>query len=93
MDIKKSPIKDLSQAIALLAKTQAFGDKYYHESLVAKARVYDFTYPKDEEGNTPTDAELKARIITLEEEAKKLVKERDTLQAKLAQIKSKRVVA
>lgn len=86
MEINKQPIKTLEQALSLLSKTKAYGDKAHHEEIISKARIYDFLYKNEKE---PEQAELKARIITLEDIVKKTEKERDILQEKYIVEKAK----
>ncbi len=55
-------------------------DKFYREMLLAKARVYDVIFENMEE---PTNAELKSRVIYLEDELKKVCQQRAQLRAML----------
>ncbi len=55
-------------------------DKFYREMLLAKARVYDVIFENMEE---PTNAELKSRVIYLEDELKKVCQQRAQMRTML----------
>lgn len=48
--------------------------KLYKDKIVAQARVYDLVYKGKEE---PTQAELKARIVYLESELRRVIRQRE----------------
>ncbi len=60
-------------------------DKFYREMLLAKARVYDVIFENMEE---PTNAELKSRVIYLEDELKKAVQQRAQMRTMLEKYNS-----
>ena len=60
---------------------QAIIDRLKHELIVCKARLYDLTIKTCSE---PTNPELKAEILGLRSEIKKLVVQRDDLKRRLA---------
>ena len=76
MDLQ-TKIKQLEEVIRNL---QNRADKFFMESIKAKARVYDVIFNDMEE---PKQIELKSKIITLEAENKKLVQQRDKLKSQL----------
>jgi len=55
-------------------------DKFYREMLLAKARVYDVIFENTDE---PINAELKSRVIYLEDELKKVCLQRAQLRLML----------
>ncbi len=55
-------------------------DKLYREMLLAKARVYDVIFENMDE---PTNAELKSRVIYLEDELKKVCQQRAQMRTML----------
>jgi hypothetical protein len=63
-----------------IIKANKRADRYYQQMLLAKARVYDLIM-KDFEPST--DIERKARIIYLEGEVEKLIKQRNEAREKL----------
>jgi hypothetical protein len=83
---KLSPIKTLEQALSVLSRVQSREGRFFQESLVAKARIYDFIYKGVKE---PENTELKSQVIYLEDELKKVIKQRDDLKNRLAEERAK----
>lgn len=62
------------QGVDEVTNLQNRNSKLYKEKIVAQARVYDLVYKGREE---PTQAELKARIVYLESELRRVIRQRE----------------
>lgn len=72
--VKSETIKTVEQAREIIERLQARENKYYHEQLTAKARIYDIQHHGRPE---PNEQELKAEIVSLQNEITKLIRQRD----------------
>ena len=68
----------MAEGVSELTNLQNKNSKLYKEKVVAQARVYDLLYKGKEE---PTNAELKARIVYLESELRRVIRQREQYRA------------
>jgi hypothetical protein len=64
----------MAEEVSELTNLQNKNSKLYKEKIIAQARVYDLAYKGKEE---PTNSELKARIVYLESELRKVIRQRE----------------
>jgi len=68
----------MEQEVDELTHLRNKNSKLYKEKIAAQARVYDLLYRGKEE---PTQGELKARIVYLESELRRVIRQREDYKA------------
>jgi len=68
----------MEQEVDELTHLRNKNSKLYKDKVVAQARVYDLLYKGKEE---PTQAELKARVVYLENELRRVIRQREQYKA------------
>ena len=81
---QRDEIGSVNEAYDIIDKLQHRVDRCQRDKILAQARVYDILYADKVE---PSSVELKARIVYLDEELKKVIEERDKFKEAIRTLK------